>query len=85
MIEHKNKLHAGSFTAKYSVDKLVWYQVGEDITEVIALEKKIKNRNRSWKLALIEKSNPQWRDLSEDLLDSATSFHFAQNDGGGRL
>ncbi|MDQ7004935.1 MAG: GIY-YIG nuclease family protein [Ghiorsea sp.] len=71
--EHKNKAHAGSFTAKYSVDKLVWYDVGDDINGAIALEKKIKNRNRAWKIALIEKNNADWRDLSLDFMDSATS------------
>ncbi|MDX8389097.1 MAG: GIY-YIG nuclease family protein, partial [Mariprofundaceae bacterium] len=71
--EHKSKAHAGSFTAKYAVDKLVWYDVGDDINAAIALEKKIKNRNRAWKIALIEKANPEWRDLSLDFLDSATA------------
>lgn len=72
--EHKTKADAGSFTAKYSVDKLVWYDVGNDITAAIELEKKIKNRNRAWKLALIEKDNPEWRDLSLDFPDSATDM-----------
>ena len=55
MYEHKTKAHAESFTAKYNVNKFVWYIVGDDITSTIALEKKIKNRNKAWKLALIEK------------------------------
>ena len=42
------------------------------------LEKKIKHRGRAWKIALIEKSNPQWHDLSSDFLDSVTG---ARNDG----
>jgi putative endonuclease len=53
--QHKSKAHAKGFTAKYAVDKLVWYEAGEDMAAAIALEKKIKNRNRAWKLALIEK------------------------------
>ena len=73
MYEHKTKAHAESFTAKYNVNKLVWYIGGDDITSAIALEKKIKNRNRAWKLALIEKNNPEWRDLSLDFMDSATA------------
>jgi len=80
--EHKTKTHANSFTAKYTVDKLVWYVAGDDIASAIELEKKIKNRNRSWKIALIEKDNPEWRDLSLDFLDSATSLRSARNDGG---
>jgi len=71
--EHKTKAHAASFTAKYAVDKLVWYDVGDDINAAIALEKKIKNRNRAWKITLIEKNNPEWRDLSLEFLDSATT------------
>ena len=78
--EHKTKTHKESFTAKYAVDKLVWYQGGEDIRAAIELEKKIKNRNRALKLTLIEKENPNWDDLSLDFLDSATS---AQNDSEG--
>jgi putative endonuclease len=77
--EHKTKAHADSFTAKYDVNKLVWYDVGDDIRAAIEVEKKIKNRNRAWKIALIEKNNPEWKDLSLDFLDSATN---AQNDEG---
>lgn len=80
MHEHKTKSHIESFTAKYGVDKLVWYEAGQDIAAAIELEKKIKNRPRAWKIALIEKSNPAWRDLSLDFLDSATD---ARNDTGG--
>jgi len=81
--EHKTQAHPGSFTAKYSVDKLVWYEIGDDITAAIELEKKIKNRNRAWKLALIEKNNPEWKDLSSDFLDFG-SCDFAQDDTGGK-
>ena len=79
---HKTKLNSESFTAKYNVDKLVWYQAGRDITAAIALEKKIKHRGRAWKMALIEKNNPRWHDLSLDFLDSATD---AWNDGAGKI
>jgi putative endonuclease len=75
--EHKTKAHADSFTAKYNVNKLVWYTMGDDIASAIELEKKIKNRKRAWKIALIEKANPYWDDLSLDFMDSATN---AQND-----
>jgi putative endonuclease len=68
MFEHKTEAHAGSFTAKYGVHSLVWYIAGSDIRAAIELEKKIKNRNRAWKLALIERDNPNWRDLSADFL-----------------
>ena len=69
--QHKTKAIEG-FTKKYNVDKLVWFVEGEDIRSAIALEKKIKNRGRQWKITLIEKKNPGWRDLSLDFLDPAT-------------
>ncbi len=78
--EHKIKTHEKSFTAQYEIDKLVWYTTGDSIEGAIILEKKIKNRNRAWKITLIEKQNPDWRDLSEDFMDSATSLRFVQND-----
>jgi putative endonuclease len=71
--EHKTKLHTESFTSKYNADKLVWYTIGTDIVEAIELEKKIKNRSRAWKIALIEKGNPDWRDLSLDFRESNDS------------
>jgi len=70
MVEHKTKAHPG-FTAEYGVDQLMWYMAGQDIRSAIELEKKIKNRNRSWKVALIERTNPTWRDLSQDFLAPA--------------
>jgi putative endonuclease len=71
--KHKNKVDTESFTAKYEIDKLVWYITGDSIEGAISLEKKIKNRHRSWKINLIEKQNPDWNDLSVDFMDSATS------------
>ena len=71
--EHKTKTDAQSFTAKYTVNQLVWYVTGDTMISAIELEKKIKNRNRAWKIALIEKENPDWNDLSLDFMDSATA------------
>jgi putative endonuclease len=68
MIEHKTKTQAQSFSAKYTVNKLVWYESGESMIGAIELEKKIKNRSRAWKIALIEKNNPDWNDLSLDFI-----------------
>ena len=72
MYEHKNKTFSSGFTAKYFLDKLVWYLAGDNILTAIELEKKIKNRNREWKIALIEKNNPEWKDLSLEFMDPAT-------------
>ncbi len=66
--EHKAKAHAESFTAKYGVNRLVWFVAGESIEAAIKLEKKIKNRNRAWKIRLIERENPEWRDLMREYM-----------------
>jgi len=63
--QHRTRLLEG-FTQRYEVARLVWFVQGEDISAAIVLEKKIKNRGRHWKIALIEKGNPDWRDLAAD-------------------
>ena len=63
--QHRTHLLEG-FTHRYEVALLVWFVQGEDISAAIALEKKIKNRGRKWKIALIEKGNPDWKDLAVD-------------------
>ena len=72
MYEHKTHAHPDSFTAKYGIHTLVWYLSGKDISSAILLEKKIKHKNRAWKLALIERTNPDWRDLSTEFLGFAS-------------
>ena len=64
--QHKNHLSAG-FTNKYQCTLLVYYSLCDDITAAITEEKRIKAGSRKKKLALIEKMNPQWRDLYEDI------------------
>ena len=64
--EHKTKLTKG-FTEKYNVDKLVYYEIYQDIDLAIKREKRLKDWDRQWKLHLIEKNNPYWRDLYETL------------------
>ncbi len=64
--EHKNKLVEG-FTEKYGVDKLVYYEQFKDAEHAIRREKRLKKYNCKWKIALIEKLNPNWRDLYEEL------------------
>ena len=60
--EHKSKLVAG-FTKRYSVTKLVWFEIYEDAPTAIAREKELKKWRRDWKIRLIEESNSQWIDL----------------------
>jgi putative endonuclease len=67
--EHKNKIVPG-FSQKYNIDKLVYFEITSDVKSAIAREKQLKKWNRKWKLELIEKSNPQWKDLSEDWIPS---------------
>ena len=64
---HKVKLHKNSFTAKYNVHILVYYEVYTDINNAITREKQLKNWKRQWKIELIEKENPVWKDLFNDL------------------
>jgi len=68
MYQHKNKL-ISDFTKKYSVDKLVHYEMTNDARSAIQREKQLKKWNRKWKLELIEKENPEWKDLSEEWFD----------------
>ena len=65
--QHKNKLVEG-FSERYGLDQLVWFELHETMLSAIAREKAVKAWRREWKLALIEKSNPEWRDLYPNLL-----------------
>lgn len=60
--EHKNNVVEG-FTQKYNVHQLVYFEQHQDMLAAITREKQLKKWNRAWKLALIETSNPDWRDL----------------------
>jgi len=64
--EHKNHV-VKSFTSRYGVEKLVWFETYEEPLTAIAREKEIKKWKRDWKINLIEKSNPEWIDLYESL------------------
>jgi putative endonuclease len=60
--EHKNDLVEG-FTKRYRIHMLVWYELHETMESAIKREKNIKEWKRAWKLALIERTNPEWDDL----------------------
>jgi putative endonuclease len=64
--QHKNHTYPDSFTARYKIDKLVYYECYERVTEAIAREKQLKRWSRIKKLRLIVTQNPTWRDLSVD-------------------
>ncbi len=63
MYEHKKKLLPG-FTAKYNIERLVYFETTEDVNTAISREKQIKGWTRSKKLGLIGSANPMWQDLS---------------------
>ena len=66
VFEHRNGLVEG-FTKKYSIHRLVWYEVHSTSDSSIKREKQIKDWKRDWKLELIDKANPLWDDLYEKL------------------
>lgn len=65
--QHKNKAHPTTFSARYNLDKLVYFE--EYNTEAAAKlrEKQMKKWNRAWKIELIERSNPKWKDLYKEI------------------
>jgi putative endonuclease len=64
--QHKNKM-AGGFTARYNVDKLVYYEICSDSYNAISREKQIKAGPRKRKIDLINSVNPDWKDLYDDI------------------
>ncbi len=73
IIQHKDGLVEDSFSSKYSLNKLVYYEIYRDINEAIAREKQLKNWRRNWKIDLIKETNPQMIDLSRRWLDPESS------------
>ncbi len=68
VFQHKWKEHDG-FTERYNCDRLVWFETYQDIRKAIAREKQLKGWRREKKIALIEKANPTWEDLSREWYD----------------
>jgi putative endonuclease len=60
--QHRNDLIPG-FTKRYGVKTLVWYEAHESRESAFVRERQLKKWNRAWKIALIERTNPEWRDL----------------------
>ena len=67
--QHRRNLVDG-FTAKYGVHQLVYYEHYGSVNDAINREKRLKKWERQWKLELIEKENPEWRDLFYELVES---------------
>ena len=64
--QHKNEEVKG-FTKKYKIKKLVYFEISDSIESAIKREKVLKKWNRQWKIRLIEKENPEWRDMYDGL------------------
>lgn len=63
---HKHREDPEGFARRYNTNHLVWYEEHQHITDAIQREKSLKRWNRTWKVDLIEGSNPDWRDLYLD-------------------
>jgi putative endonuclease len=66
IFEHRIKA-IRSFTSKYNITRLVWFEIYDDPISTISPEKEIKKWKRAWKTKLIEEKNPQWEDLYESI------------------
>lgn len=64
IVQHKTKKYSGSFTARYNINKLIYYEIFETIGEAIKREKQIKSGSRNKKVEIINGLNPKWDDLS---------------------
>jgi len=64
--QHRNEIIPG-FATRYGIKLLVWYEPHETRETAFARERQIKKWNRVWKLELIEKQNPSWRDLGDEV------------------
>jgi putative endonuclease len=64
--QHRNGIIPG-FTKQYGIKLLVWYETYDSRESAFARERQIKKWNRAWKLELIEKENPTWRDLGDEV------------------
>ena len=67
--QHKSKVIDNSFTNKYNLDKLVYYEVYDDMYNAITREKQLKAGSRDKKIKLIEEHNKNWKDLYESLFN----------------
>ncbi len=79
--EHK-VAETGGFAEKYAVNRLVHYEIFDDPENAIKREKRLKHWNRQWKIELIEKNNPAWKDLYDEFFKTAPS-HGSSGQAGG--
>jgi putative endonuclease len=65
--EHKNKIYSNSFTSRYNIDKLVYFEIFAVVADAFERERQAKAGSRKKKIALIESINPEWKDLFDTL------------------
>lgn len=73
ILEHKTKHFTDSHSAKYGIDRLVWWKQCDEWAEARKHELKLKNMHRDAKVAMISKSNPKWQDMSYGLFGWSSS------------
>ena len=66
--EHKHHLDKGSYTARYNIDQLVYFEETSDVEAAISREKQLKGWNRARKNRLVESKNPAWKDIYTQIL-----------------
>lgn len=69
ILQHKEKRFENSFSAKYNLNKLVYFEQFQMISDAIAREKQLKGGSRAQKINLIQGLNPNWNDLFEEIID----------------
>jgi putative endonuclease len=69
--EHKNKIYSNSFSARYNIDKLVYFESLSSVSDAFDREKQVKGGSRKKKVALIESINPEWKDLFDTISSGA--------------
>ena len=74
--QHKDKIFPESFSAKYNLNKLVYYEAFQEIGDAIGREKQIKGGSRQKKLDLINSKNPEWKDLYDEILENFLNLNF---------
>jgi len=68
VFEHKNKANPKSFTARYNLDKLIYFEWYDRLENMVLRERQMKEWKRNWKIKIIETMNPDWHDLYNQLL-----------------
>lgn len=74
--QHKDKIFPESFSAKYNLNKLVYYEAFQEIGDAIGKEKQIKGGSRQKKLDLINSKNPEWKDLYDEVVENFSNLNF---------